>query len=198
MKHIKNRQAGFAHVVLLVIVMVGVASFGVFTLVRSQAARNPRNSRDSRNEVNIGTAQSAEALAFTQIESRSSGTTLPREFLEITDQNVWKELWARYHADNTKVPSLPQVDFSKERVIVVSRGEQSSGGNDVKIPFIALATETKGSRSRSSIEVSVVEQNTADGCLSTSQLQSPYQIVKMSNQPRNKVTFKFRTESIPC
>lgn len=191
----KNRQAGFAHIAVLLVVVVGVAIFGIFTLVRSQAARNPNRTQD---RTRIGSAIQHVAIDFTEVETRSSGTTLQRQNTAITDQQQWNQTWADLHADATPVPRLPAIDFRKERVIVVSRGEQSSGGYGIEIERVSHVTETKGQRARSMVEVSVAELNPGDGCFGSSGLQSPYQIVKIPKEPQDKVVFKFNTKTVAC
>jgi hypothetical protein len=185
-----NKQAGFTHSGIMLLVVVGVAIFGVFTLVQSQAAR--------RNKVHLGTALYSRVLDYTPVESRSSGKTLQRQFTSITSQSDWQKLWTDYHADTDPVPALPDVDFNKEHIIVASRGEQPNGANSVAIRNVILTTETKGSRSRDTVEVSVEERNLPEGCVATQQLQSPYQIIKIPIQQHAKISFKYSTAPIPC
>lgn len=180
----KNRQAGFAHLIVPVIIVVGIGIFGVVTLLRSEAARRPANDKEF---AYLGVHQE-------EIESRSSGSELRRQSVVISNQDNWKKIWAKYHADVTPVPDLPEVDFTKDRVLVVSRGQQTSGGNGIKIANVAKRMQN----GRARIEAVVTETNAGEGCFSTSALQSPYQMVRILNETEDRVSFSFKTETVAC
>jgi hypothetical protein len=69
------------------------------------------------------------------VESRTQSGQAGQEpsFLVISDQARLKELHSSIYSIQRPVPPSPEVDFSKQRVLVVFMGEQRTAGYAVKI-----------------------------------------------------------------
>jgi protease stability complex PrcB-like protein len=103
----------------------------------------------------------------------------------IRDRATWENIWKRilspdpYHDPYQAVPSLPQIDFSKEMLIVAAMGRRPSGGYRI---LIDRARET-----RTSIEVEV--QNISSCGTAPAIMTAPIDIVRIPKTDL-PVTFK--------
>lgn len=69
----------------------------------------------------LGPKRSGPRWSFTN----NSGILEPLQVV-IHDRKAWEELWKRIYPHNP--PPTPQVDFSRDMLIVVAMGEQNTGG----------------------------------------------------------------------
>lgn len=67
-----------------------------------------------------------------------SGIGLP-ERLVVRDNATWHTVWASIWSRTTPMPATPNVDFTKEMVIVAALGSRSTGGYSI---VVDSATET--------------------------------------------------------
>jgi len=61
-----------------------------------------------------------------------SGLQEPMQ-LAVTNQSQWTELWARHSVRNEPRTPAPEIDFSKETILLVTLGQQRTGGYSVEI-----------------------------------------------------------------
>ena len=100
-----------------------------------------------------------------------SGLRTPIE-LAVTDAAKWQEIWTQLVSRRRPVPALPNVDFDRSTVVVVSIGQQRSGGHAVHIDGV----ERLGERWR--VRYTVVAPGT--GCITTSAIQAPADVALLS------------------
>src|SRR5215211_7596813 len=51
--------------------------------------------------------------------------------LVVRDTDTWRSTWSRIYERHSPVPPLPEVDFSKEAIIVAALGQRGSGGYSI-------------------------------------------------------------------
>ncbi|MBY0552592.1 MAG: protease complex subunit PrcB family protein [Candidatus Obscuribacterales bacterium] len=89
----------------------------------------------------------------------------------------WKKLWEKHKSTVLSQPPLPKVDFSKEMVIALYRGSQTSGGYTVSI----VSVEDDGTN----IVVTYKETDPSPGGVQLSAITQPFVLarVPVSNKP---------------
>ena len=108
--------------------------------------------------------------------ANNSGLVEPLQVV-IRDRDAWLELWKRI--DKTAKP--PEVDFSRDMLIVVAMGQQSSGG------FGIIVDDVRERNDR--LEVIVKSISPGKNCGVLSALTQPVDIVRLL---RSKQTVIFR------
>lgn len=119
----------------------------------------------------------ATALSVTAIENGGfSGVQDKLQEVVRTDAE-WKKLWEKHKRTVRPQPSLPKVDFSKEMVIALYRGSQSSGGYTVSI----VSVEDDGTN----IVVTYKERDPTPGGVQIAAITQPFVLVRVpvSNKP---------------
>src|SRR5688572_10830682 len=96
-----------------------------------------------------------------------SGIQEPSE-LVITNKTQWREVWAK---SSKRVPPepTPEIDFSKESILLVSMGKKNSGGYAVTIDSV----ERKGEI----IIARVIRKSPPEGAITIQALTAPFHIV---------------------
>ena len=82
---------------------------------------------------------------------------------------------------STKEP-LPEVNFDTDEIILVTMGEQNSGGNSIEV--------TKVEASIGFLSVIVTETSPGKNCMSTTVMTYPYQFIKLKKTETESVVFK--------
>ncbi len=82
----------------------------------------------------------------------------------IRDDSTYARLW-----DALGAGQRPRVDFSKDVVIAVGAGQQTSGGHAIEVARVA--------RAGASMTVEVLETVPGIGCLTSQQLTQPVDVV---------------------
>lgn len=100
----------------------------------------------------------------------------------IKDQKDWLDLWDEVYKDRQPKPRLPTIDFTKEMIIAVFRGNFPTGGYSVEIRNI-IATQT-------SLDVYVSEFDPEPGSILGQSFTQPYHIIKTKRIDDKVVTFK--------
>ncbi|MEH2371468.1 protease complex subunit PrcB family protein [Nostoc sp.] len=100
----------------------------------------------------------------------------------------WIDLWQQ-HTCNTEPPSLvPQVDFTRYRVVVIFAGEKPTGGYSVEI--LSAETSSSQTKDRSSLVITVQYRQPGAGDFVTEALTYPYHMIRIPKIDVNKVVFK--------
>lgn len=126
----------------------------------------------------------AGAHAFT-----ASSALAEREHLVVREAQAWAELWERMWQHRSPVPDRPDVDFTREMVVVVSLGARPTSGFDILIDSAAVTAE--------GLTVSVRAIAPDVGCAVLPVLTEPVDIARLGRSPR-PVRFEQRTETRTC
>lgn len=104
-------------------------------------------------------------------EFQQSGWDAPAT-LVIEDSATFAAAWATAHAGMTPVPSMPQVNFDRDRVIVVAAGMRPSGGYTIHAASPSLGA------------IDVVVQRPGPGCAATAQITQPAIVLAVPRAPQ--------------
>ena len=130
-------------------------------------------------------ARSCPTCAFTY----NSGLTKPVQ-LVIKDSKEWQEVWERSHCKViSPVPPLPEIDFTKELIVVVALGTRPTGGYGI---FVDRAVDKNNRR-----EITVGKQSPGKNCFTTQALTQPVDIARLPKTDR-PVVFKETGEVHEC
>lgn len=113
---------------------------------------------------------------FTTIERGYYSGYKAEERLLVRTERTWKKVWNIHTRQRTPNPSLPVINFKKEMIIAVFRGERQTSGYQVEITGI----EKKGSE----IVVTIKETSPQPGDIVMPILTQPYHIVKTKRSIR--------------
>ncbi|MEA2706153.1 MAG: hypothetical protein QOH22_941 [Gemmatimonadaceae bacterium] len=100
---------------------VGAASFAVLTMGVACTSADLTTQPIGPNVPMVRLR--AEPYAFTS----NSGFDKP-ERIVVRDAAVWRALWSQIYLRSAPVPAPPDIDFSREMVVVVALGSRSTGG----------------------------------------------------------------------
>lgn len=105
--------------------------------------------------------------------------------LVIRDSTTWSQFWSELGAG-----VQPQVDFSRDLVIAVASGEQSSGGHDIRIQRVT--------REGGELRIEVLETSASPECMTTAALTQPVDVVMVPTAGVTGWSFVDREATRPC
>lgn len=108
----------------------------------------------------------------------------------INDSESFETLWNDLHANQSPLPELPEVDFSKYTVTASMMGVQNSGGFSIEITKVAEVDNIIG--------IKIEEMEPGYGCFTTAALTSPFHIVKIPKQSGKDFHFTTNRTAIDC
>jgi hypothetical protein len=103
---------------------------------------------------------------------RSAARFTTRERLVIRTPEAWAEAWARLNASTAPVPPVPEVDFSREMVVLAALGTRRTGGHAASISGATLDGDT--------LRVEVRETAPGQGCMTTQALTYPVAVARVA------------------
>ena len=103
----------------------------------------------------------------------------------IGDGASWRAYWQRVHARVAPAPPVPEVDFTRDVVILAALGTRGSGGYGIRIDSAYDAGAY--------VEVVVRRSAPGSGCLVTAAFTQPVDVVRI---PARKVPVRFREHAI--
>ncbi len=90
----------------------------------------------------------------------------------IKDAEAWKQMWERIHCKViSPVPPLPEIDFSREMMVVVGLGTRSTGGHGI---VVNSAFEKDGK-----LSIIVRKLRPGKNCFTTQAITQPVDIVRL-------------------
>ena len=98
----------------------------------------------------------------------------------IKDKAAWEKLWTEHSKPTRNASPVPEVDFSKEMVIVATLGTKRTGGYSVEI----VSAEPAGKKLR----VAVKQASPPPGALAIQALTAPFHFVAV---PRSDLEVEF-------
>jgi hypothetical protein len=107
----------------------------------------------------------------------------------VRDRAAWERTWRQLHGGDAGGPA-PAVDFTRDMVVVAAAGEKSSGGHAVRVEGTSAAAD-------GALVVHVTETAPGEGCMSTMQITSPVDVVRV---PRTAGPVRPNTRRVaePC
>jgi len=105
--------------------------------------------------------------------------------LVVRDEQAWRAIWRVIHRRVAPVPPLPSIDFQQEMVVVAALGARRSGGFGIRVDS---ATDLGDS-----VEIVVRKDVPGKGCLLSSALTQPLDLVRLPARP---LPVRFRDRSV--
>ena len=105
------------------------------------------------------------------------------ERMVLRDEVAWREVWAAIWRRHSPEPSLPEVDFSREMLVVVALGQRASGGFRILVDSAFMGVE----------ELVIRVRTIAPGprCVTTAALTQPVDVARL---PRMELAVRFRDQ----
>ena len=98
----------------------------------------------------------------------------------IKDRAAWEMLWTQHNVNKASAAPLPEVDFSKEMVIVATMGTKRTGGFSLEI----VRAERRGKKLR----IVVQQASPPPGAMTIQALTAPFHFVAV---PRRDLEAEF-------
>jgi hypothetical protein len=114
---------------------------------------------------------------------------IARERQVIGNEASWAVVWDQAMSPLSPRPEVPQVDFSREMVVLAAMGEQTSGGFAIGVKNVAQEGDT--------LEVTIMETSPGPSCGVTSALTQPFTAVRVARAER-EVRFVEQQLTIDC
>ncbi len=124
----------------------------------------------------------ASKLAITIIDAGNASGIEGAISTTLRDAQAWRTFWKHHKSCEIPMPSLPDVDFEKEIVIIYMLGEKSRGSTRVHIESV----EDDGT----ALNVSVATKSSTG--LSTTVMCNPFTIIKVQADKLRSVNFSLR------
>ena len=128
----------------------------------------------------VGPKRSGPRVSFTH----HSGIWDPLRVV-IRNREAWREVWKwihspdPYHGPVSELPPLPEIDFSREMVVVAALGGRPTGSYGI----IVEGAYERGNR----LEVVVRAQSPGKSCMVTQAVTQPVDIVRLPKSERSVV-----------
>lgn len=103
--------------------------------------------------------------------------------LVVRDEVTWREVWVAIWRRHSPEPSLPEVDFSQEMLVVVALGQRPSGGFGIFADAAFMDDE----------ELVIRVRTVAPGprCFTTAAVTQPVDVARL---PRMELAVRFRDQ----
>ncbi|HEX5340394.1 MAG TPA: protease complex subunit PrcB family protein [Gammaproteobacteria bacterium] len=135
----------------------------------------------------------AAARPAAKIRVLASGThsgVRHQEYYALHDVTDFRNWWQRAYSSRATAPALPQVDFSKDMVVVVFMGEKSHGGYSLHVDKV---TDTADS-----YDVEITVNIPGSGCRTTQALIQPFEFVAVPDSGNKFVNWKVQQHYQTC
>ena len=129
----------------------------------------------------LSPSRAAEGLPVRSLARAAfSGIQDPKQEV-IKDKAVWEETWARHVSKAKGAPPRPDVDFTKEMVIMAAMGRKNSGGYSIQVTSVKPVGDK--------LQVNITQIAPPPGAMTIQALTSPIQFVAV---PRSDLEPEFK------
>jgi hypothetical protein len=102
----------------------------------------------------------------------------------IRDRDAWRDIWKEIHSpkgygSGTELPPLPEIDFSREMVVVAALGARPSSGYSI---IVDRAYERDDR-----LEIAVRTTSPGKGCMALAVVTAPVDVVRLPKTDRSVV-----------
>lgn len=137
-------------------------------------------------KINTEVLEKTTTIEFSEIKSGENSDYKKPQNLILTTQTEMDLAWGKMFAAYDRKPAIPMVDFESKQLLLITMGEQPSGGYASKVK--SINSTPKG------IIVTIEDTKPGKSCNTTSALIYPFQLVEM---PKTEEAISFvRTNSI--
>lgn len=160
-----------------------VRTVGVALVILNFACGSPQVTQPPGTSIPLIRLRS-EPYSFTF----ASGFDQPAR-LVIRDALTWQEVWNRIYLRESPIPPLPEIDFSREMIVVAAMGSHGTGGYGILL--------TGASESAAGIEVAVHSTSPGPNCFTTQAFTQPVDVGRIPLR-QGAVHFVERSEVSNC
>jgi len=119
-------------------------------------------------------------IVFTEVKRGENSTFFKAKNLIITTQKDMDLIWMKMFGKYPKKPPIPMIDFETKQLLLVTMGEQPSGGYTIKVSSVLKNVK--------SILVTIEDAKPGKNCNTTLALIYPFQLIEMPKTEK-KITF---------
>jgi hypothetical protein len=102
----------------------------------------------------------------------------------LRNRDEWQSIWNQMYRRQNPIPALPDVDFSREMVVLTALGIRPSSGYDIQL---TEASETDGL-----VTVRALARSPGSNCVTLTVITSPLDLARL---PKRSGTVVFQTTS---
>lgn len=124
-----------------------------------------------------------------ELQSGNNGGFKEKSNQIISDQKEFSKIWDQAFVNYMNKESAPEVDFTKNIVLLIALGEKTSGGHTIKVNSIVESNENT--------IVNILETCPGKGCMTTESITYSYQIVQIE-KPNKPIQFSTIEKIIDC
>lgn len=115
--------------------------------------------------------EKASTIEFSEVKSGENSDYKTAQNIIFTTQQEMDLAWGKMFAAYDRKPPIPMVDFETKQLLLITMGEQPSGGYTTKVK--TMTSTAKG------IVVTIEDAKPGKTCNTTSALIYPFQLVEM-------------------
>ena len=142
---------------------------------------------DAGTDESLGRLLVEEQASITVVREYFSGVTEPADLL-ITSADQWARVWANIYSTRTPVPPRPEIDFSRESLVMSALG--STPGINNLIEGVRLFER--------GVVVKVVKERYSERCLVLTAIGQPVHVVRIPQPEGRVVKVESRESIISC
>lgn len=156
-------------------------------LVAALAVAGCENATDTGTDESLGRLLVPEQVSTTVVREYLSGLTQPADLL-ITSNEEWSRIWAAIYSNRTPAPSRPEIDFTREALVLSALG--TSPGINNLIENVQLFER--------GVLVRVVKERYSERCLVSTAIGQPVHVVRIPRPEGQMVKVESRESVISC
>jgi hypothetical protein len=118
-------------------------------------------------------------VPITRVTSAGNSGIKEKLHLVIRDRDTWRDVWRMINATKMQVPALPEIDFSREMVVVAGLGQKPSGGYGIRVD----RAYEKDDR----LDIDLVTGSPGRSCLVPAVLTQPVDVVRLPRTERSVI-----------
>lgn len=141
----------------------------------------------TENDESMGRSLGEEQPSMTVVREYFSGITEPADLL-ITSNDQWTRIWAAIYSNRTPVPTRPDIDFTREALVLSALG--TSPGISNLIEGVRLFER--------GVVVRVVKERYSERCLVLTAIGQPVHVVRIARPEGRTVRVESRESVISC
>lgn len=128
-------------------------------------------------------------IIVVELHSGNNGRFETKSSKVVSTQKELTDIWAKAYGNYLSKDPVPEVDFTKNVVLLVTMGEKNAGGYTIKISKVV--------ESKLNTVVSILETSPGKNCNLTTAMTYPFQIVQIK-KPAKEIVFSTVAEVIEC
>lgn len=127
---------------------------------------------DVSAKKNSKTVETIESVEFSVVKSGADSGYKKAQNSIIGSQREMDMTWEKLYGNLSRKPPIPMVDFSTKQLLLVTMGEQPSGGYSISVREVSQ--HSRG------VVVTIEDAKPGKSCINTSVLTYPFQLIEMS------------------